>query len=35
MFVAGPARRKTRTAPGLKPLRASAAAMGVEQEAQV
>ena len=33
--MAGPASRKTSTAPGLNPLSANAAAMGVEDAAQV
>lgn len=33
-LVAGPARRKTRAAPGFKPLRIRAAAIGVEAVAQ-
>ena len=35
MLVAGPASRKTSAAPGLTPLRISAAAMGVEAVAQI
>jgi hypothetical protein len=34
-FVAGPARRKTRAAPGLAPFRIRAAAIGVEAVAQM
>ena len=34
-FVAGPARRKTRAAPGLAPFRIKAAAIGVEAVAQI
>ena len=35
IFVAGPARRKTRAAPGETPLRMRAAAIGVEAVAQI
>ena len=34
-LVAGPERRNTSAAPGFSPLRTSAAAIGVEAEAQV
>jgi hypothetical protein len=34
-FVAGPARRKTKAAPGLAPFRIKAAAIGVEAVAQI